>query len=109
MAFSLFNKKQAPAVTSDGLTPLPTTEVTSSSSEFTIQDLLAPQYYEMDFNHVIVNKRYYRILMITDFPRIVRSTWLSPLVNFESSLAISTFYYLVDSDEVIDKLKRKIA
>lgn len=79
------------------------------TEEYTIQDVIAPQYYEVDFSHVQVNKRYYRILMITDFPRVVRSTWLSPLVNFESSLAISTFYYLVDSDEVIDKLKRKIA
>lgn len=80
-----------------------------ASDEFTIADLLAPQYYEVDFNHVQVNNRYYRILMVVNFPRVVRSTWLSPLINFESSLAISTFYYLVDSDEVIDKLKKKIA
>jgi type IV secretory pathway VirB4 component len=47
--------------------------------------------------------------MIVDYPRTVRSTWLSPLINFESSLAISTFYYPVDSDEILDKLKKKIA
>ncbi|PJA15761.1 hypothetical protein COX64_00395, partial [Candidatus Dojkabacteria bacterium CG_4_10_14_0_2_um_filter_Dojkabacteria_WS6_41_15] len=101
----LTKKKTAPASTAASVTQ--TTSV--DSNQATIADLLAPQYYEIDFNHVQVNKRYYRILMITDFPRVVRSTWLSPLVNFETSLAISTFYYIVDSDEVIDKLKRKIA
>jgi type IV secretory pathway VirB4 component len=116
MAFPFFGKKQEPvqqAFDASGMplppAPNPQAVQTDSSSDFNIVDLIAPQYYEVDFNHVQINKRFYRILMITDFPRIVRSTWLSPLVNFESSLAISTFYYLVDSDEVIDKLKRKIA
>lgn len=110
MAFSLpfFGKKPA----TDTQIPAGTAQVTeqqSSSPDYTIADLIAPQYYEVDYNHVQVNKRFYKMLMVTDFPRVVRSTWLSPLINFESSLAISTFYYIVDSDEVIDKLKKKIA
>lgn len=102
-------KKQGPEITDSATQPQVQQQQSDPNPDFTIQDLLAPQYYEIDFNHVQINKRYYRILMITDFPRVVRSTWLSPLVNFESSLAISTFYYIVDSDEVIDKLKKKIA
>jgi conjugal transfer ATP-binding protein TraC len=80
-----------------------------TSNELNIVDLLAPQYMEFDWNTVRINDRYHRIMQIIGFPRVVRSTWLSPLINFESSLAISTFYYPVDSDEILDKLKKKIA
>jgi len=106
MGFSLFSKKTAPAEigdTSPNNIPRPETV------DFTLHDLIAPQYFEIDFDHVQINNRYYKMLMITEFPRVVRSTWLSPLINFESSLAVSSFYYIVDSDEIIDKLKNKLA
>ncbi|WKZ30335.1 MAG: ATP-binding protein [Candidatus Dojkabacteria bacterium] len=85
------------------------TAVTVDPNDMNIVDLIAPQYLEMDWNYMKINNKYYSVLMITDYPRTVRSTWLSPLINFESSLAISTFYYPVDSDEILDKLKKKIA
>lgn len=79
------------------------------STDMNINDLIAPQYFEVDWNNVKINNKYHTVLVVIDYPRVVRSTWLSPLINFESSLAISTFYYPVDSDEILDKLKQKIA
>ena len=79
------------------------------TADLSIVDLLAPQYLELDWNMMKMNDRYYTTLMIINYPRTVRSTWLSPLINFESSLAISSFYYPVDSDDILDRLKKKIA
>ncbi len=75
----------------------------------TISDLVAPPKIVVDFNHVKVGDKYYRSLFASGYPRFVGPNWLSPLINFEHSLTISTFYYPVDTKDVLHKLKRKIS
>jgi len=86
-----------------------TVQTESAESSFTIVDMLAPQYVEVDFNHIRINDHFYRIYMVIGYPHSVLPTWLSPLINFDSSITISIFYYPVDSDQILDKLRRKIA
>lgn len=75
----------------------------------TLKDIIAPPAIEVDFNHIQIGERYYRTLFASGYPRFVGPNWLSPLINFEHSLSISTFYYPVDSKEILQKLKRKIS
>ncbi len=77
--------------------------------DMTIQDIVAPPSLEVDFNHIQVGDKYYRTLFASGYPRFVGPNWLSPLINFEHSLMISTFYYPVDSKDTLQKLKRKIS
>lgn len=107
-----FGKKKASTPGSD----LPGQAASSASgqtqeqiSSFNLKDLLAPNYLEVDFNHVRVNDTYYAVLLVTDYPRQVSPSWLEPLINFEKSLSISSFYYPVDSDLILKNLKKKIA
>lgn len=82
-----------------------------SSDQFeglTIQDVIAPLDLEVDFNHVQIGDHYYRTLFVSGYPRFVGPNWLSPIINFEHSLRISTFYYPVDTKVILDKLKKKI-
>ena len=72
-------------------------------------DLVAPSHMEIDFNHIKIGDYYHRVFFVSGYPRFVGPNWLSPIVNFEYSINISTFYYPVDSKFVLDKLKRKIA
>ncbi len=74
----------------------------------TIQDIIAPIDLEVDFNHVQIGDTYYRTLFVSGYPRFVGPNWLSPIINFEYSLRISSFYYPVDSKVILEKLKRKI-
>ncbi len=74
----------------------------------TIQDLIAPIDMEIDFNDVKIGDKYHRVFFVSDYPRFVGPNWLSPVINFEHSINISTFYYPVDSKEILQKLKRKI-
>ena len=74
----------------------------------TIQDIIAPIDMEVDFTHLQMGKKFTRTYFITSYPRYVGPNWLSPIINFEHSLLISTFYYPVDSALVLKKLKRKI-
>jgi len=74
----------------------------------TIQDIIAPIDMEVDFNDLQIGDKYYRTFFISGYPRFVGPNWLSPIINFEYSLNISTFYYPVDSKVILEKLKRKI-
>lgn len=74
----------------------------------TLQDVVSPKEMEIDFNHLQIGERYYKTFFVSKYPRFVGPNWLSPIVNFEYSINISTFYYPVDSKIILDKLKRKI-
>ena len=108
----LFNKK--PAINS--LTPTPATPIMAidpNKRDFTqglvtTKDIIAPSSLEVDFNHIRIDNKYYRTLFVAAYPRFVGINWLSPLVNFDSSLNISMFIYPTDGKEVLDDLRRKI-
>jgi conjugal transfer ATP-binding protein TraC len=72
------------------------------------QDIIAPIDIEVDFNSLQMGDYYSRTFFISVYPRFVGPNWLSPIVNFEHSLRISTFYYPVDSKMILEKLKKKI-
>ncbi|MCA9382073.1 ATP-binding protein [Candidatus Dojkabacteria bacterium] len=56
-----------------------------------------------------MGNKFFRTFFALGYPRYVGPNWLEPLINFEYALDISTFYYPVDSKEVLNKLRRKIA
>lgn len=78
------------------------------SGMVTIQDILAPESIDVDFNHLKIGNVYVRTLFVAGYPRYVSANWLAPLINFEHSLDISMFTYPVEGREVLDELRRKI-
>jgi hypothetical protein len=82
-----------------------------SSGDFSglsLQDIVAPIDLEVDFNHLQMGDYYFKTFFVSGYPRFVGPNWLSPIINFENSLRISTFYYPVDSKVILEKLKKKI-
>jgi len=78
------------------------------NTDLSVQDLIAPIDLEVDFNHLQMGEYYFRTLFVSGYPRFVGANWLSPIINFEHSLRISTFYYPVDTKDILEKLKKKI-
>lgn len=74
-----------------------------------VKDVIAPSAIEVDFNHILIGSKYFRTYFASGFPRFVGANWLSPLINFEHPVDISTFYYPVDSGLILQRLRRKIA
>ncbi len=73
-----------------------------------VRDVLAPGAIEVDFTYLHVGDMYYRTLFVAGYPRQVGANWLSPLINFSTSLDISMFYYPMSTKTVLKKLRRKI-
>lgn len=76
---------------------------------YPIQDVLAPQAVEEDFDYLKINDVYFRTVFVGGYPRFVAPGWLEPVVNFDSSLDISFYVYPVNGKSVLDDLRRKIA
>ncbi|MGI6484077.1 MAG: VirB4-like conjugal transfer ATPase, CD1110 family [Candidatus Dojkabacteria bacterium] len=108
------NKKSKEKKEEDKVQEVPKEEVQSIDSsigvdtKMSMQDLLAPIDMEIDFTHLQMGGYYFRTLFVSGYPRFVGPNWLSPIINFEHSLRISTFYYPVDSKTILEKLKKKI-
>jgi hypothetical protein len=95
----------------DKSVPESSVEATSRSNDFSglsLQDIVAPIDLEIDFNHLQMGDYYFKTFFVSGYPRFVGPNWLSPIINFENSLRISTFYYPVDSKIILEKLKKKI-
>jgi len=75
-----------------------------------VKNIIAPEYIEVDFNHLqIDDDNYYRTLFVSGYPRFVSANWLSPIINFDSSLDIAFFHYPVASSGILQDLRRKLA
>lgn len=74
-----------------------------------VRDIIAPAAIEVDFNHLIIGGKFFRSYFTVDYPPQVLPNWLSPLINFEYPVDISTFYYPRETRDILDRLKRKIA
>jgi len=79
-----------------------------ASGVVSVKDIIAPSAIEVDFNHILIGTKYFRTFFATGYPRFVGANWLSPLINFEKPVDISTFYYPVDSILIMRRLERKI-
>lgn len=81
---------------------------TADFAGLSLKDIVAPIDIEVDFSHLQMGDYYFKTFFISGYPRFVGPNWLSPIINFEHSLRISTFYYPVDSKIILEKLKKKI-
>jgi conjugal transfer ATP-binding protein TraC len=74
----------------------------------TIQDIIAPEAIELDFNYLKLGDVYVQTLFVAGYPRFVSANWLAPLINFNYSFNISMHVYPVDGKTIMDELRRKI-
>lgn len=74
----------------------------------TLRDLIAPSSLEIHSGHFRLGTKYGRTLYIFGYPREIYTGWLSPLINIDEVLDISMFVYPVESQVVLDNLRKKV-
>lgn len=88
---------------------LTATEPEKQIQGFTLDDALAPQSIEVDFNDIRIDNNFYRSFFVSGYPRYVGPNWLEPLISFDHTLDISMFIYPSQSKDVLTNLRHKIA
>lgn len=86
----------------------PPSSAAATHSKLSIQDVVAPQKIEVDFDFIKINDKYFRTLFVAGYPRFVSPGWMDAIINFDHSLDLSFFVYPVEGKTVLDELRRKI-
>lgn len=73
-----------------------------------LRDLLAPSDMKVNFGDMRISGVSAKSLLVTSYPRYLSSNWMSPIINFDSTMNISHFVYPFDSERVLNILKKKV-
>lgn len=74
----------------------------------TLRDLIAPSSLEIHASYFRLGTKYGRTLYIYGYPRQIYTGWLSSLINIDEILDVSMFVYPVESQVVLNNLRKKV-
>jgi type IV secretory pathway VirB4 component len=74
-----------------------------------LRDFIAPSSLEFEGSHFQLGTRYARTYYVFGYPRKVSTGWLSSMVNLDEVIDISLYIYPVESQIVLENLRKKVA
>ncbi len=74
-----------------------------------LRDFIAPSSLEFSPSHFQIGTRLARTYYVYGFPRQVFTGWLSSMVNMDEILDLSMFIYPVESQVVLENLRKKVS
>lgn len=73
-----------------------------------LRDFIAPSSIELQASHFRLGTRLARTYYVYGYPRQLYTGWLSPMVNLDEVMDISLYIYPVDSQVVLNNLRKKV-
>jgi type IV secretory pathway VirB4 component len=73
-----------------------------------LRDFIAPSSLEFFATHFQLGTRYARTYYVYGYPRQIYTGWLSSLVNLDEVIDLSMFIYPVESQVVLENLRKKV-
>ena len=73
-----------------------------------MRDLIAPSSLEIHSSYFRLGTKYGRTLYVYAYPREIYTGWLSSLINIDEVLDISMFIYPVDTQIILNNLRKKV-
>ncbi|MDO4781263.1 MAG: DUF87 domain-containing protein [Candidatus Saccharibacteria bacterium] len=74
----------------------------------TLRDFIAPSSIEIQTDHFRLSTKYGRTMYVYGYPREIYTGWLSSVINIDEVLDISMFIYPVDTQVVLNNLRKKV-
>lgn len=74
-----------------------------------LRDFIAPSSIEFFSTHFQLGTRFARTYYVYGYPRQIYTGWLSSLVNLDEVIDMSMFIYPVESQVVLDNLRKKVS
>lgn len=74
-----------------------------------LRDFIAPSSLEFSSTHFQLGTRYARTYYVYAYPRQLSTGWISSLVNIDEIMDISIYVYPVESQLVLENLRKKVA
>ena len=74
----------------------------------TLRDFIAPSSIELQASYFRLGAKYGRTMYVYGYPRQIYTGWLSSIINIDEVLDISMFIYPVDTQVVLNNLRKKV-
>lgn len=74
-----------------------------------LRDFIAPSSIEYSATHFQLGTRFARTYYVYGYPRQLSTGWLSSMVNLDEIIDLSLYIYPVDSQLVLESLRKKVA
>jgi len=74
----------------------------------TVRDLITPSSLAVNPKYLRLGDRFLRTLFVTTFPRYISVGWFVPIINFNSYLDVSMYFYPVETKVVLKQLQRQV-
>lgn len=74
-----------------------------------LRDFIAPASIEFSSTLFKIGTRYARTYYVYGYPRQIYTGWISSMVNLDEIIDLSIFIYPVESQVVLDNLRKKVA
>lgn len=74
-----------------------------------LRDFIAPSSIEFSSSYFQIGTRYARTYYVYGYPRQIYTGWLSGLVNIDEVMDLSIYVYPVESQVVLENLRKKVA
>lgn len=74
-----------------------------------LRDFIAPSSIEYSGTHFQLGTRFARTYYVYGYPRQLSTGWLSSMVNIDEIIDLSIYIYPVESQVVLDNLRKKVA
>ncbi len=78
------------------------------AGELSIIDLISPASLAVKPNHIVLGTTYVRTMFVITYPRYISVGWFSPIINFNSPLDVSMFFYPVPASVILKQLKKRV-
>lgn len=75
----------------------------------TLRDIIAPSSLEIQAAYFRLGTQYGRTMYVYGYPREIYTGWLSAIINVDEVIDVSMFIYPVESQVVLDNLRKKVA
>ncbi|MEX1051994.1 MAG: DUF87 domain-containing protein [Patescibacteria group bacterium] len=72
-----------------------------------VLDVIAPGGMNITPNYVQLGSYYLRTLFVYTYPRYLQANWLSPIINYDTTLDLGMFIYPIETNILVGQLRRK--
>lgn len=72
----------------------------------TVKDLIAPSAMKVNANYIQIGSSFAKTIFVIAYPKYLRTSWFSPVINIDFPMDISIFMHPVDTREIMKTLRK---
>ncbi|MFH2063070.1 MAG: DUF87 domain-containing protein [bacterium] len=73
-----------------------------------IKDIVAPAGMKIEPGFLMLGETFVRTIFVVSYPRYISLGWFAPIINMNTTLDVSMFFYPVKSAVILKQLKKKV-